>query len=148
MLKKIFRKSESSPSFSYEITVTKEKKEKPIADQSNAPRWTFSFISATFQGLQKSIYHFATIPAVNRQSMELERCPNHLHHGFGKTSSSDWKTIFQFWVLWGGRHKCCCVFFGRAYTALGANTMSQFLGSRFCWKLHYHASLYSPWPAF
>jgi len=38
MLKKIFRKSESSPSFSYEITVTKEKKEKPIADQSNAPR--------------------------------------------------------------------------------------------------------------
>jgi len=43
MLTKIWRKSESSISFSCENTF---RRNKPEAVQSNAPRWTFSFISA------------------------------------------------------------------------------------------------------
>jgi len=44
MLTNIFRKSEWSPSFSYEKSVTEGKK--PEANQNNTPRWTFSFTSA------------------------------------------------------------------------------------------------------
>jgi len=41
ILTKFCRKSESSLSFRYCC-----RRNKPEADQSNAPRWTFSFISA------------------------------------------------------------------------------------------------------
>jgi len=41
-----------------------------------------------------------TISAITRQSIELERCSNHLQIRQQSTASFDWKTIFQFW-FWG-----------------------------------------------
>ena len=50
-----------------------------------------------------------TFLVITRQRLQLERCSNPLH-GFSKSSSSESKTKFQFWV-WdslGGRHKWGC----------------------------------------
>jgi len=44
MLRKFCRKSE--PSLSFPLWKRCYRKNKPEADHSNAPRWTFSFISA------------------------------------------------------------------------------------------------------